>query len=102
MDPEILWGEWTMDLDLKTSHSLKNERGQLLVESVLLITLGVILWSVFMRQAKSSQWFNSLVSGPRENLNGVIETGIWQKASKARASHPNQFYRAKSPSGEAG
>ncbi len=70
-----------------------SNKGQVMVEAVLLITLFVALWSVFSKYAKEKKWFESLVNGPWLSMSGVIENGVWENPKKSRTKHPNNFNR---------
>lgn len=74
-------------------NRLNSNKGQLLIEAVLLLTLLMGLWSLFSRYARDHKWFDSLVSGPWQTMSGMIESGTWQEPQKARKTHPNNFNR---------
>lgn len=71
----------------------KNQKGQVLVEAVLLLVLVVGMWSVFAKFAKQKKWFENLISGPWQTMSGMIETGVWQPPAQSRGKHPNNFNR---------
>jgi hypothetical protein len=70
-----------------------NNKGQVIIEAVLLLTLVVGMWGLFSKYAKQKKWFESLVNGPWQTMSGMIETGVWETPNKARAKHPNSFNR---------
>lgn len=79
---------------IKCKPTLQNSRGQVIIEAVLMIVFVVGLWGIFSNYAKQKKWFESLVSGPWQSMTGMIESGVWEPAAKARAKHPNSFNRA--------
>ncbi len=76
-----------------TKNKVKNQKGQVLIEAVLLLTLVVGMWSVFTKFAKQKKWFDSLVNGPWQTMSGMIETGVWDPPQKSKSKHPNSFNR---------
>jgi hypothetical protein len=75
------------------TNKVKNQKGQVLIEAVLLLTLVVGMWSVFSKYAKQKKWFDSLVNGPWQTMSGMIETGVWDAPQKSKSKHPNSFNR---------
>lgn len=71
----------------------KSQRGQVLIEAVLLLTLVVGLWSAFSNYAKQQKWFENIITGPWDTMSGMIESGVWKPSKKAQAEHPNNFNR---------
>lgn len=76
-----------------SKSKVKNQKGQVLVEAVLLLTLVVGMWSVFSKFAKQKKWFDSLVNGPWQTMSGMIETGVWLPPQQSKPKHPNNFNR---------
>jgi len=74
-----------------TQHA--QQRGQVIIEMVLLLVLMIGLWGTFSKFAKQKKWFESLVSGPWQNMAGMIESGVWEPPQKAISKHPNNFNR---------
>ena len=78
----------------KSSAAKRNsQKGQVLIEAVLLLVLMVGLWGAFSRYAKQQKWFESVVGGPWQSMRGMIENGVWDEPKKAQAKHPNNFNR---------
>lgn len=69
------------------------QRGQVIIEMVLLLVLVVGLWGMFSNYAKQKKWFENLVTGPWQSTAGMIEAGVWEPPQKAIAKHPNNFNR---------
>lgn len=73
--------------------NLKNQKGQLIVEAVLLM---VVLFGITMAVSKyfaSEQTLKALVSGPWQNLAGMIQNGSWGTPAATFALHPNAHAR---------
>ena len=79
--------------DKKKKSKIRSQKGQVLIEAVLLLTLIVGLWSVFSKVAKQTKWFEKMVNGPWATMSGMIESGVWAQDKKAQAMHPNHFTR---------
>ncbi len=75
------------------NHRSSSEKGQVIIEAVLLLTLIVGLWSLFSKIAKQSKWFESMANGPWATISGMIENGVWVQEKKAQTLHPNHFSR---------
>lgn len=71
----------------------QQQRGQVIIEMVLLLVLVVGLWGMFSNYAKQRKWFENLVTGPWQSTAGMIEAGVWEPPQKAIAKHPNNFNR---------
>ncbi len=72
---------------------LRNERGQFLIEAVLLMVLSIGLLTVGLRVLRDGNMLSNLISGPWQRVSGMIESGVWEPANKAAARHPNQSSR---------
>lgn len=73
---------------------VRNNKGQFLIETVLLMVLTVGLFigaSNFLREKKI---LAKMIGGPWEKASGMIEAGVWDKPDQARAKHPNQLSRS--------
>jgi hypothetical protein len=73
---------------------LKNQRGQFLIEAVLLMVLSIGLLTFALKQLNDGKVLANLISGPWERAAGMIESGIWDKPEKAASHHPNQRSRS--------
>lgn len=72
---------------------LKNERGQFVIEAVLLMVVSVSVLLFGLRYMKENKTMATLVSGPWEKTAGMIESGVWKPAEEAAKKHPNQTER---------
>lgn len=73
---------------------LRNSRGQFLIETVLMMTIMVGLFVMATAQLREGQFLAKLVGGPWQQLSGMIESGVWDTADKARSQHPNATKRS--------
>lgn len=76
--------------------SLKNQKGQMTIEAVLLLVIMVAMFTVVHRQISSRNMLSSIVRGPWEYVSGMISNGVW-KAGDSKKMHPNVFQRRASP-----
>lgn len=72
---------------------LKNERGQFVVEAVLLMVLSIGLLSLGLRTLRNGDMLGNFISGPWERVAGMIESGSWEAPDAAAKKHPNQRNR---------
>lgn len=72
---------------------LKNQKGQFLIEAILLMVVTVGLISYASKTLKDKKVVQKLISGNWPKISGMIETGVWAEPSKARSDHPNQIER---------
>ncbi len=73
--------------------NLKNERGQILVEQMLLTIMGVSLLIFALGKFREDQMVAKLVGGPWVKLSGMIESGVLADPATAKGRHANQFDR---------
>lgn len=82
---------------LRHSLKLKNSQGQMTVEAVLLI---VVLFGVSVMVSdffKDRKIFATLISGPWNYVDGMIQAGNWAPKAQALAKHPNLRLRHATP-----
>ncbi|MGE0632995.1 MAG: hypothetical protein AB7O96_11340 [Pseudobdellovibrionaceae bacterium] len=79
---------------------LKNQKGQLVVEAVLLVVVMVALFGFFSNWMRNQEFTKKMISGPWLLLSGMIENGVWLPPEKARALHPNNLERNISHEGD--
>lgn len=78
------------------NRHLKNIRGQMLIEGVLLMVFSIGLLTVGVRILKGQNMTQSLVSGPWKKTAAMIETGTWsQSPTQGRSLHPNTGMRSR-------
>lgn len=80
---------------------LKNSKGQMTVELVLLAVIFTALALLIGRFFEGNQLVASVVQSPwRLQLAGMIENGVWGEAEATRNSHPNLLSRHSSLKGD--
>lgn len=73
--------------------NLKNQRGQFVIESVLLAVITLGLFMFITKQIQQSQFLAKLVGEPWGYIAGMAESGVWETPDKAKASHPGGYER---------
>lgn len=79
---------------------MRNQRGQIVVESVLIIALLLSLTIFITQQIQSRGFLQNLVEKPWTYLQGMIENGIWAPTAVGKTLHPNDLLRHGSPRGD--
>lgn len=75
---------------------IHNQSGQILIESVLIMFLGVGLFISMTSLLKKSDVINQIVSAPWKKTSAMIETGTWSNsAAEGKKKHPNTGYRGR-------
>lgn len=67
------------------STALQDQGGQLVVEAVLLIVLGMFFTSFILKGLREHEFVKSMV--PWAMLSGMVECGTWNRCAKGQ--HPN-------------
>ncbi len=67
--------------DETTKH--KNEKGQLALESVLIVTLLLSLSIFASREMKKRNFIGSLIAEPWKQISGMMSTGNWADSQTA-------------------
>jgi len=75
------------------SPLLKNQRGQAIIESVLIITILFGFTFMAAQYFKNEDFLRRLITGPFVNLSGLLQNGIWAPPAVGAASHPSKHYR---------
>ena len=70
----------------KRQNQLENQRGQAVVETVLLLAIIMIASLAITRFLEDSKFAQNLVGTPWNTLTGMIECGTWSGC--ARGMHP--------------
>lgn len=73
-----------------TQH-LKNQSGQLLVEAVLLLAIGISIAAFTSKYLQDNQFAQKLIAKPWDTLSGMIECGVWSGCAPDK--HPNSRKR---------
>ena len=75
---------------------LKNQSGQMILETILILTILMAITITTASQLKKNETFAKMMSGPWLKLSGMIQNGVWMEPSKSNAYHPSQSSRAAS------
>lgn len=70
-----------------------NQRGQFLIESVLLIVVMVGIFMAGTNALRDKKFLAKLIGGPWEQVQGMIECGVWGPPKKSCAKLPGQTSR---------
>ena len=84
----------------KTISPFNNNKGQMVVEIVLILSIFVSSIYFLSRQFNNIEPFDAFVTGPWKTVAGMIESGTWKKKQLARGDHPNHFRRMYSNRGD--
>lgn len=77
---------------------LKDRRGQLMIEAILLMVLLVGLLTVITRYLRDNNTIPNLVSEPWGQIAGMTEFGNWEPPNNSnKKKHPNTFNRFFTP-----
>ena len=79
---------------------LNEQSGQMIVESVLIMTMLVGFAFIVSSNMRSSETISKLVSGPWANLAGVIQNGAWGSPQSTMRRHPSNFEKKISLKGD--
>ena len=72
---------------------LMNGRGQIVIESVLLMVVMLSIFIASVNALRDGQFLAKLVERPWESVAGMIECGVWGTPATACKSLPNQKNR---------
>ena len=78
----------------------QNERGQLTIEAILLMSILVSISIYVSRYARAEQLVAKVVEGPWLPIRGMIENGVWETGAKAKGHHPSMRIRHSSNQGD--
>lgn len=73
--------------NMKNIKQPLNQRGQLVVEALLLIVIGLGLTSFIIKSLRENEFVQSLTSKPWVMLSGMIECGTWNGCGPGQ--HPS-------------
>lgn len=76
---------------------LHSQKGQMTLEAVLLLVIGVTFVTIASASLKKQNVLATLVSEPWGYMQGMIQNGIWSTADGGINDHPNSFGRRASP-----
>jgi hypothetical protein len=87
---------------MKHIKVLRSHSGQVIAEAILLMVVFMSLTLYMTRYLRESQYLSNLIERPWAMLAGMIESGAWDEADKARLNHPNHLGRQLSFVGDTG
>lgn len=73
---------------------VRNNKGQFVIETVLLMIVMVGFFIAGTTKLKESKALAKMIAGPWEQVSGMIESGVWDSPDAARKKHPNQIERS--------
>lgn len=76
---------------------IKNQKGQFVIEAVLIMVLLMGLLTFFVKTFREQQLLAKLVESPWEYTSGMIEGGVWAPPAEAKTKYPYQFKRFYTP-----
>ena len=79
---------------------MKNQKGQMTIEAVLILTLMVSLIFAITKGIKGQKYFTKLVEKPWSYVAGMIENAYWAPVNAGKGKHPNYHSRHGSPIGD--
>ncbi len=79
---------------------LANQKGQQVTEAVLIMVVFMAFTLAVAQFFKGQEILKKLVTGPWDNLAGMLQNGVWQPAKRGAVSHPNGHSRHISIQGE--
>ncbi|MCE3009653.1 MAG: hypothetical protein LW875_03460 [Proteobacteria bacterium] len=68
---------------------LTNQRGQGVTEMVLLFSVLMLITLLINQRLSDMEFGPKLVKGPWENLQGMVECGVWRPCRGVAGLHPN-------------
>lgn len=71
----------------KKSTKKTSERGQLAVEAMMIVLLLIGLSLYASREIRRRNLMGKIVSGPWQQISGMMATGNWQRTEQAMENH---------------
>jgi hypothetical protein len=79
---------------------MRSERGQMVVEMILIMIVLLGIAALTTQTLKSSGFLNKMINAPWNQLAGMLQNGVWGPPSKTNKLHPNGYFRHISLEGE--
>lgn len=73
--------------------NMRNSRGQMILEAVLLMTIFLAITAAIAASLKKNEAVTRLVQGPWQNLSGLLQNGVWQPPKTSQPMHPSVHSR---------
>lgn len=71
----------------------RNQKGQFVIEAVLLTVLLLSLFGFVTSQLKQRGMLKKLMQTPFLHYSGMAENGVWGDPAQTRSKHPNLKFR---------
>lgn len=79
---------------------LKNQSGQFVVESILIMVILLGITMTIAAAFKQQNLLAGIIKAPWQNMAGMIQNGTWAPPAASMALHPSQHNRHRSLRGE--
>ncbi|MDG0814825.1 TadE/TadG family type IV pilus assembly protein [Bdellovibrio svalbardensis] len=73
--------------------TLQNQRGQFVIEAVLLMVVMLGVFIASMNTLREGKYLANLIERPWAEVQGMLECGVWGPPSKACKTLPGQLGR---------
>lgn len=73
--------------------SLKSQRGQMVTEAILILVVFMAVTFAIAQFFKDQELLKKLISGPWQNMAGMLQNGSWGTPEATAESHPNSHVR---------
>ncbi len=84
-------------LKQKNKPLIANQKGQAMLESMLIAFILITVSILFVKQIRDRQILETLVEDNWKKIAGMIENGVWKESVAGRMDHPGQLQRHSSP-----
>ena len=76
-------------------RKIKNQKGQAVIENVLITVLVFGLAYFVLNYMKDNEWMNSIIEAPKEYVQGMARSGVWVRVrgDNDLQFHPNNIDR---------
>lgn len=73
----------------KVDFKNRKSKGQFVIEAVLLLSIGIMLFLGLKKWAEEKQIFSNILTKPWAKISGMIENGAWGDPASTRSKHPH-------------
>lgn len=75
---------------MKDTKALSGDnKGQFVIEAVLLMVISIMLFAALMKSFKEKQIVENILTKPWQKIAGMIENGVWADAASSKKRHPH-------------
>ncbi|QDK36201.1 hypothetical protein [Bdellovibrio sp. NC01] len=75
-------------------RTVRNQRGQFVIEGVLLMIVMVSIFIASMKTLREGKYLANMIERPWAEVSGMLECGSWGSPATACKNHPNQSQRS--------